>query len=97
MNTQLEKLFTLYDVSPKDRYDFLQIYQLLPDFKKVRVIERFEDMLSQIQLLRSELQSQQQILLGETLESIESRLDMIRREKILSGSKSDIEILRKSF
>jgi len=30
MNTQLEKLFDTYDMSAKDRYDFTQVYNLLP-------------------------------------------------------------------
>lgn len=48
MNTQLEKLFKRHDFSQKDRYDFMQIYSLLPNFKKVRVVENFEEIVTNI-------------------------------------------------
>lgn len=48
MNTQLEKLFEINDFSAKDRHDFMQIYSLLPDYKKVRVIENFDEIMSSI-------------------------------------------------
>jgi len=48
MNTQLEKLFEKYNFSQKDRYDFLQIYALLPSYKKVKVVEHFDEITTQI-------------------------------------------------
>lgn len=97
MNTKLEKLFEIYDFSLKDRVDFLQIYNLLPAFKKVRVIESFEEIASKLQILKQELHTEQEILFGQTLESIASRLETLHKTKILEGSKGQRELLRQSF
>ena len=62
MNTQLEKLFSEYDFSMKDRYDFMQIYSLLPSHKKVKVIESFEDIANEMNILKKELVTEQELL-----------------------------------
>ncbi len=97
MNTQLEKLFEAYEFSAKDRYDFLQIYRLLPDIKRVKALDNFEEIATQMQTLREQLHTEQEILFGQTLEHIESRLQRMQKEKILGGSKSHIALLRQSF
>lgn len=97
MNTQLEKLFDIHHFSAKDRYDFSQIYSLLPAEKKVRVIDHFSEVAQEMKLLREQLYIEQNILFGETIEHIESRLQRTQKEKILSGSRSHIELLRQSF
>ena len=63
MNTQLEKLLEKHNFSQKDRYEFLQIYSLLPANKMVMVIENFEEIVSQIDGLKQDLQEEQSILL----------------------------------
>ena len=97
MNTQLEKLFEIHDFSLKDRFDFLQIYNLLPDVKKIRVIESFEEIASKLQILKQELHTEQEILFGQALESIETRLETLHRAKVLQGSRGQRELLRQSF
>lgn len=97
MNIQLEKLFEIYQFSPKDRHEFLQIYTLLPDFKKIRVIESFAEIAQKLDILRSDLHLEQEILFGKTLESIESRLEGLHRAKILEGSQGQRTLLRQSF
>lgn len=94
MNTQLEKLFALHDFSPKDRYDFLQIYSLLPDFKKSRVVDYFEDIVAELNILKQELHLEQEILFGETLKNIEEKLSSIKKKKVLSSSKQEISLLK---
>lgn len=90
MNTQLEKLFDRYELDAKDRYEFLQIYNLLSPQKRSRVIENFQDIMESISSLKQELAVEQEILLGNTLESIEKQL---RARKILSVSKNTKEEL----
>ncbi len=97
MNIKLEKLFETYQFSPKDRYDFLQIYNLLPDYKKIKVIESFEEIAKKLDILRENLHLEQEILFGKTLENIESRLEALHRAKILEGSQGQRELLRQSF
>jgi len=48
MNTKLEKLFEQGGFSAKDRHDFMQIYSLLPNHKKVRVVENFDEIMMNI-------------------------------------------------
>ena len=97
MNTQLEKLFVQYWFSLKDKSDFLQIYNLLPDFKKVAVVENFERIAWEIQALRTDLHREQEILFGEALESIELQLEKKQKLKIQETTKGSIEFLRNSF
>jgi len=62
MNIQLEKLFSEHNFSKKDRYDFMQIYNLLPSHKRVKVIESFEEIVSEMNILRNELITEQELL-----------------------------------
>ena len=97
MNIKLEQLFEIYQFSPKDRYDFLQIYNLLPDFKKIKVIESFEEIAKKLDMLRADLHLEQEILFGKTLENIESRLEALERGKVLECSQGQRALLRQSF
>ncbi len=97
MNTQLEKLFLKHSFSRKDRYDFLQIFALLPDYKKVRVVESFDDIVSQLMLLRNEIQLEQEILFWNTLRNIEKKLSNIRKKKILAEARQNISFLKSTI
>lgn len=63
MNEKLEKLFEQYSLSPKERYEFMQIYSLLPPLKKVRALERFELIMMELKTLKKELLYEQETLL----------------------------------
>jgi hypothetical protein len=41
MNTQLTKLFEVYDLTPKDRYEIAQIFDLLPMGKRMNFLNNF--------------------------------------------------------
>jgi len=97
MNTQLEKLFEKYNFSQKDRYDFLQIYALLPSYKKVKVVEHFDEITTQIHWLRKDLYEEQEILFGETLQHIEEKLSKIIKKRVLSGTKQEISLFKKTI
>lgn len=62
MNLQLERLFEKYELPDKDRHDFLQIYNLLPNYKKTRAIENFEKIMLSVENLREELYIEHEIL-----------------------------------
>ncbi|MCD5375120.1 hypothetical protein LR010_01550 [Candidatus Gracilibacteria bacterium] len=94
MNTKLEKLFVLNDFSVKDRHDFMQIYSLLPNYKKVRVIENFDEILKRVGDLKSEILMEQEILFGNTLKNIEERLKTMQKDKINMGSRESIALLK---
>lgn len=94
MNIKLEKLFELHRFSLKDRHEFKQIYNLLPDYKKVRVIDNFDQMVSNIWSLKSELLLEQEILFWKTLKNIEEKLQNIEKKKINSRSQESIALLK---
>ena len=94
MNTKLQKLFHQYDLSEKDRSDFLQIYNLLPWHKKIRAVERFEEIINQIDSLREDLYVEHEILFGSTLNRIETKLKKIQEE--VRKNKSSWEVITSS-
>lgn len=94
MNIQLEKLFEKHNFSQKDRYDFQQIYNLLPSHKKVKVVERFDEINLQLNALRDNLYTEQEILFGEALKNIEQRLSQINKKRVVSESKHHIDLLK---
>lgn len=94
MNTKLKKLLEDNHFSLKDRHDFMQIYNLLPDYKRVRVIENFEQIVSNIWQLKDQMLMEQEILFGKTLKNIEERLKNIQKEKINSRSQEEIAFLK---
>jgi len=94
MNIQLEKLFEKHDFSPKDRYDFLQIYELLPSHKRVKVVESFDEIHLQIKWLRQELYKEQEILFWESLQNIEEKLVQIGKNKTIKQSQNEISLLK---
>jgi len=83
MNPKLKELFRKYTFSHKDEYDFMQIYNLMPDYKKVRAIENFESIAYNILALKQEVLQEHEILFGKALDNIHSRL-LERRKKTLS-------------
>lgn len=93
-NTKLEKLFTQYNFSLKDKHDFMQIFSLLPDYKKRRVVENFDEIAQKLSSLRDDLQVQQEILFWKTLSNIESKLEEIQKSYVQSKVKEDISLLK---
>ena len=63
MNQKLQELFDMYQLSAKERYEFLQIYNLLSAEKKVRALERFQVIMKELETLKKELVYEQEILL----------------------------------
>lgn len=90
MNVRLEKLFEKYDLSVKDKRDFLQIYDLLPSHKKIGVVENFNTMMGNIDALRDDLYLEQEILFGRSLENIEEYIGTTKKKAV---SKQAVEAL----
>jgi len=94
IHSRLEKLFESYGFSHKDRADFLNIYNLLPSHKKVRVIDNFDSIAGEIWLLRNDLVTQQEILFWKTLWNIEKRLEDMKKQHVKMTAKQEIELLK---
>jgi len=95
MNTKLQKLFDEYNLSLKDRRDFIQIYTFLSPAKKIGFIENFHEAMREIEILRDELALEQEILFWNTLDSIEKRIQERRQASIYNSTKEQISTLKK--
>lgn len=95
MNEKLEKLFEQYSLSPKERYEFMQIYSLLPPLKKVRALERFEIIMMELETLKKELLYEQETLFGHTLESIEEKIYQLKKQSLSQSVSSEVQDLKK--
>ncbi len=78
MKTRLEILFDTYELSEKDRHEFLAIYTMLPSEKRIRVIENFESIMQELQEHKNDLYLEQEILFGESLRHIEETLSRLK-------------------
>jgi len=95
MNEKLEKLFEQYSLSPKEQYEFMQIYSLLPPLKKVRALERFEIIMMELETLKKELLYEQETLLWYTLESIEEKIYQLKKQSLSQSVSSEVQDLKK--
>ncbi len=71
MNVLLEKLFEQYNISEKDRYEILQIFQILPDEKKQLLLTNFEKLAKSIEKISQDIIIEQEILLDSILPEIQ--------------------------
>jgi len=94
MNIQLEKLFRNYNLEAKDRYEIRQIFEMLPDYKKARFLESFDELVTRLQTLRAELIQEQEILLGDSLKNIETRVQQIEKKRLHYTTKNNIQALK---
>lgn len=72
MNTQLEKLFDIHDVSEKDRYEINQIFWLLPSNKKFNILKNFDLFASRLKFIHKEIDLERRILIWDLFEDIKS-------------------------
>lgn len=94
MNPKLAVLFEQYDFSQKDIYDFMQIYNLMPDYKKVWAIENFESIASSISTLKNEVLAEHEILFWKTLGNIESRILENKKKSLSLNTQKEMQALR---
>lgn len=97
MNSKLEKLFQTYELSEKDIHDFLQIYRLLPGYKKTRAVENFTKIMLSVETLREDLYQEHEILFWNTLGRIEEKLKKIKKDLVTQVTKEEISDLRSMF
>jgi len=63
MNTQLEKLFTQYSLSEKDRYEINQIYVLLSKVKQQNLLQNFAVLAAKLHKIENDLQEERDLLM----------------------------------
>jgi len=74
MNTQLQKLFDKYEISDKDCYEINQIFQIVDDEKKHKILANFELLAKKIKKIEEEIILEQSILLDNILPDIKALL-----------------------
>jgi len=62
MNTQLEKLFEIYNVSAKDRYELNQIFLLLSADKQNNILKNFATLSFRLEKIHKEIDLERRIL-----------------------------------
>lgn len=97
MNTRLELLFEKHNFSTKDRYDFLQIYELLPAHKRVNLVENFDEIALKINQQRTDLYQEHEILFWESLSKIENKISQISKKRVVSNSRENINLLKETL
>lgn len=69
----------------------------MPDYKKVRAIENFEDIAKNILELKTEVLAEHEILFWKTLEKIESRILRRKRESLIDSTQTKMRELRNTM
>ena len=91
MNTQLEKLFSQYNLSEKDRYEIRQIYSLLPLHKQRNLVENFEELAIKLKKIEEEIKSEKDLLIGEEVDNIRQLILSRREQKMTKSQISDLQ------
>lgn len=69
----------------------------MPDYKKVRAIENFENIARSIDTLKKEVLTEHEILFGKTLDTIESRILENKKRSLSRDTKLEMQALRSSL
>ena len=72
MNTQLEKLFEIYNVSAKDRYELNQIFLLLSADKQNNILKNFATLSFRLEKIHKEIDLERRILVWDLFEDIKT-------------------------
>lgn len=70
MNTLLLKLFDEYKISDKDRYEISQIFNIIDNEKKQKILANFEKLAQKIKKIEEDIMLEQNILLDNILPDI---------------------------
>ncbi len=71
MNTLLKTLFDKYKISEKDQYEINQIFMIVDDEKKQKLLANFELLAQKIQKIEEEIKLEQYILLDNIVPDIQ--------------------------
>lgn len=72
MNTRLEKLFEIYNISEKDKYEINQIFWLLPTNKQQNLLNNFNAFAIRLEQINKEINLERRILIWDLFQDIES-------------------------
>lgn len=84
INTKLEKLFEKYNFSQKDRFEISQIFFLLTEDRKQKLISNFDDFAFSVLKINSDIEMEKEILIWDAVEQI--------KQSILRERKNNFDI-----
>lgn len=84
INTKLEKLFEKYNFSQKDRFEISQIFFLLTEDRKQKLISNFDDFAFSVLKINSDIELEKEILIWDAVEQI--------KQSILRERKNNFDI-----
>lgn len=96
MNTYLLKLFEKYNVSEKNRYEVKQIYSVLSDDKKKKLLDRFEFLAIRLEVIEGEILIERELLLEQAAERIWTSI-IEWREKENNKIKKQLRFLKEEI
>ncbi len=70
MNTQLEKMLENSNLSEADRFDIVQIFEILPVEKQRNILNNLDKLIFRIEYLNKDIELQRKILLWDLFDSI---------------------------
>jgi hypothetical protein len=97
VNTKLEQLFDLHTLSLRDRHEIRQIFLFVSSEKKQHILDRFSDIVTGMRQLVADMVREQEILLGKTIESIESKVVQLRKQHIASFTENSLSHFKKAI
>lgn len=97
MNTHLEILFEKYNISDKQRYEIQQIYNFLPTWKKVYLVNHFDSFAQKLSQIEESIDTQRQILVDDAITHMEAVIHRISEKYKKQDIKKEIHDLKQSL
>lgn len=74
INTKLEKFFEKYNFSQKDRFEISQIFFLLTEDRKQKLLMNFDDFAAHVLKINSDIEIEKEILIWNAVEQIKQSI-----------------------
>ena len=97
MKTYIELLFEKYNISEKNKYEILQIYNILPDNKKQNLIINFERLSYEMTNIEESINIEREILIGWAVERIRNSIFENRKQKVDQRIKEEMNLLKQKI
>lgn len=82
MNTQLTKLFEVYNLTPKDRHELTQIFDLLPMEKRMNFLNNFPQHAQILRHIYENIKIERELLLWEAVIDIQQTIEKVKQKQI---------------
>lgn len=97
INTELEKLFGKYNFSEKDRFEISQIFFLLTEDRKEKLLRNFDDFAFSVHKINSDIDIEKDILIWDAVDRIKQSILNERKKNIDKNIKNQIKNLKEEI